>query len=185
MHYDYIIRKNPDRNQFAAMRIKLLGLGHEMAGDDEIGLVLIRSWQEQHGAKYSKVGVEVEFLDSPGVNLLGALAGLDAAVLAAAVSSGASLGWVHQFREPGLGEILRNSGRGSVRGALETLSLGRQLVPEDLPEELTLIGIEGAAFTLGEGLSPAVRAAIPEAIQVINQVLDKWLAGEGPSRTKR
>ena len=45
------------------------------------------------------------------------------------------------------------------------------MAPEELPKELVLIGIEGAAFGLGEDLSPAVRAAIPQAIETLNQAL--------------
>ncbi|MFL7813756.1 MAG: hydrogenase maturation protease [Anaerolineales bacterium] len=157
------------------MKIKVVGLGQEMAGDDQAGLLIARRWQEQHGRDYASAGVEVQLLESPGINLLGALAGLDAAVLTAAVSSGAPLGHVRQIRGPELDSWRQSAGGGSARGALETLSLGQELIPEDLPGELVLIGIEGAAFTLGEGLSPAVRAAVPQAIAAINQLLDRLI----------
>lgn len=159
------------------MKIKVVGIGHEMAGDDQAGLVIVRRWQEQHGKDYSCAGVEVQLLDSPGINLLGALAGLDAAVITAAVSSGAPVGQVRSLKKPELGGIRQLVSGGSARGALETLSLGRELVPENLPQVLVLIGIEGAAFTLGEGLSPAVRIAIPQAIVAINQALEELIAG--------
>jgi hydrogenase maturation protease len=146
-----------------------------MAGDDQAGLVIARHWQVQHGKEYTRAGVDVQILESPGINLLGALAGLDAAVLTAAVSSGAPLGHVHRLQEPELGGLRQLAGRGSARGALETLSLGQELVPEDLPQALVLIGIEGASFTLGEGLSPAVHAAVPQAIAAINQVLHELI----------
>jgi Ni,Fe-hydrogenase maturation factor len=40
-----------------------------------------------------------------------------------------------------------------------------------MPKEIILIGVEAVVFELGEGLSPAVRAAIPKALRMINQVL--------------
>jgi hydrogenase maturation protease len=157
------------------MKIKILGLGHEMTGDDEIGLVIVRRWQELHGGDYSKEGVESQILESPGINLLGTIAGLDAAVLTAAVHGGAPPGTIHLFRDKELEELPTSCSGGSARGAAETLSLGSRLIPEDLPEVLVLIGIQGAAFRLGEGLSPAVLAAVPEAISVINQIVDDLL----------
>ena len=142
-----------------------------MRGDDEIGLEIVKRWMETHGDDYPEGQIEAAILESPGINLLGEIAGLDAAVLVDAVQSGAPAGTVIQFGEEDL-EVF-GDGSGSVHGwgAAETLSLGRQLVPEDLPNEIILIGIEASVFELGEGLSPAVRNAIPEALKVVNQVL--------------
>jgi hydrogenase maturation protease len=155
------------------MRIKLLGLGHYLRGDDEIGLELVRRWKVKHEAEYPETLIEVEILESPGVNLLGALAGLDAAVLVDAVQSGAPPGTVLKFGEEDL--VVFGKGSGSVHGwgAAETLALGRRLVPEILPPVIILIGVEAVAFELGEGLSPAVRASIPKALGMINRVLKK------------
>jgi hydrogenase maturation protease len=153
------------------MKVKLIGLGHYMRGDDEIGLILVERWKEEHASAFQEQQIEVEILESPGINLLGAIAGLDAAVLVDAVQSGAPAGRVIQFTEDDL-EVF-GDGSGSVHGwgAAETLSLGRQLIPEDMPEKVILIGVESLVFELGEGLSPAVKSAIPKALAVINEVL--------------
>jgi hydrogenase maturation protease len=71
------------------MRIKLVGLGHDLRGDDQIGLKIIDQWIKAHAEDYSEDQLEVEALESPGLNLLGAIAGLDTAVLVDAVQSGA------------------------------------------------------------------------------------------------
>jgi hydrogenase maturation protease len=157
------------------MTIKILGLGQYMRGDDEIGLELLKLWTEKYAGDYPEDQIEVEILESPGINLLGAIAGLDAAVLVDAVVSGAPAGTVIKFSQDKLEEF--GDGSGSVHGwgAAETLALGRQLVPEDLPETIILIGIEAVSFELGEGLSPAVRAAIPKALALINEVLRELL----------
>ena len=155
------------------MRIVLVGLGHEMHGDDEVGLEVVREWSEQGQKEPSGMDIQTLLLDSPGVNLLGSIAGLNAAILVAAVRSGARLGSIQILKDE---ELTALEGSGGVRGgwgAAETLSLGRQLAPEELPEKLILIGIEGAAFGLGEGLSPAVRAAIPQALRALDRSLDE------------
>lgn len=156
------------------MKIILVGMGHEMHGDDEIGLEVVRRWSAENQGKYRGMKIQTSLLESPGVNLLGLIAGLDAAILVAAIRSGAPLGTVLVLDKEELtispgAEISWGGG-----GAAETLSLGRQLAPDDLPDKLVLLGIEGAAFGLGEGLSPAVRASIPQALQALNQVLNEY-----------
>lgn len=162
------------------MKIILVGLGHEMHGDDEIGLEVVRRWSAEHPAGLPGMEIRTRILDSPGIDLLGTIAGLDAAILVAALRGGAPLGAVRILKDE---QLLDSQGAGrqkSAWGAAETLSLGRRLAPEDLPGELILVGIEGAAFGLGEGLSPAVRAAIPEALMAVDRAA-RELAGKGGS----
>lgn len=152
----------------------VVGLGHEMHGDDEIGLEIVRCWVEKYGEDIP--GTKTVLLESPGLNLLGLIAGLDAAILVAAIRGGAPPGTVQIIKDEVLTTCEGSSRQLGGWSAAETLSLGRHLAPEDLPEKLVLIGIEGAAFGLGEGLSPAVRAAIPEALRALNLALKeiKW-----------
>ena len=157
------------------MQIKLIGLGQFMRGDDEIGLELVKRWMADHEAEYPEGQIEALILESPGINLLSEIAGLDAAILVDAVQSGAPEGTVIKFREEDLEVFGAGSGSGHGWGAAETLSLGRQLAQDDLPRQIILIGVEAAGFVLGEGLSPAVRAAIPEALKMINQVLGELI----------
>jgi hydrogenase maturation protease len=157
------------------MMIKLVGLGHYLQGDDEIGLELVKRWRADHASTFPTTQIETDILESPGVNLLGAIAGLDAAVLVDAVVSGAPAGTVTVFSEQDLEVFGSGSGSGPGWGAAETLALGRQLIPEDLPDTIVLIGVESVVFELGEGLSPAVRSCIPEALTAINNVLKKLI----------
>lgn len=149
----------------------LIGLGYEMHGDDEIGLEVVRRWSEEKAGRRSGEEIQTILLDSPGINLLGFIAGLDAAILVAAIQSGAPLGSIQVIQDPQITALEGLSRKGGGRGAAETLSLGQQLAPEELPKKLTLIGIEGAAFGLGEGLSPAVQAAIPDALTAVEKAL--------------
>ena len=157
------------------MLIKLLGLGHSMRGDDEIGLVIVQRWLDQHRADYPEEVIEAALLESPGVNLLGEIAGRDAAILVDAVQSGAPPGTLHKLSEEDL--LTFGGGAGSAHGwgVAETLSLGRRLAPEDLPEKIFIIGVEAVQFELGEDLSPAVRIVIPGAVEMINRILDEFL----------
>jgi hydrogenase maturation protease len=154
------------------MKIKLLGLGHSMRGDDEIGLIVVQHWMEGYREAYPENQVEGDILESPGLNLLGNISGWDAAVLVDAVQSGAPAGTIHVLAEENLAAFTEGSGSAHGWGAAETLSLGHRLVPEDMPPRIILIGIEAVQFELGEGLSPGVKAALPRAVKAINQELD-------------
>jgi hydrogenase maturation protease len=162
------------------MRIKVVGLGHDMHGDDEIGLEVVRSWSLEDTERFSGLDIDHELLDNPGINLLGVIAGLDAAILVAAIHSGAPPGSIQIIKNEQLASTTGISRKGGGGGAAETLSLGQQIAPEDLPKTLILIGIEGASFGLGEGLSPAVQASIPEAVHVINQTLKRLIRNNNP-----
>ncbi|MEE8355863.1 MAG: hydrogenase maturation protease [Anaerolineales bacterium] len=153
-------------------KIRLLGIGQSMRGDDEVGLEIVRRWLDSHIADFPK-SIEAGLLESPGLTLLGEIAGRDAAILVDAVQSGAPPGTLHQLSEDDLLNFGEGTNSAHGWGAAETLSLGRQLAPEDLPEKIILIGVEAVQFELGEGLSPAVRGAIPKAVDMINRVLGK------------
>ena len=157
------------------MIIKILGIGQSIRGDDEVGLEIVRRWRKFHGTDYPECTIEAETAESPGLTLLGLIAGLDAAILVDAVQSGAPPGTLHKLIEEDLLDF--GEGTGSAHGwsTAETLSLGRQLSPEDLPKRIFIIGVEAVQFELGEGLSPAVRAAIPEAVEMINGILEELL----------
>ena len=157
------------------MRIKILGIGQSLRGDDEVGLEIVRRWRDTHGADYPDYTVEAETAESPGLSLLGLIAGLDAAILVDAVQSGAPPGTLHKLTEEDLLNFGEGTGSAHGWGAAETLSLGRQLSPEDLPERIFVIGLEAVQFDLGEGLSPAVEASIPKAIDMINQLIQALL----------
>ncbi len=157
------------------MMIKLLGLGHSMRGDDEVGLIIVQRWVDDHRFDYPDEIIEADILESPGINLLSEIAGRDAVILVDAVQSGAPAGTLYKLTEEDLASFDDGSGSAHGWGAAETLSLGHQLIPEELPQKIILIGVEAIQFELGEGLSPAVRIAIPGALKMINQVLDNLL----------
>jgi hydrogenase maturation protease len=157
------------------MIIKILGIGQSLRGNDEVGLEIVRRWRASHGADNPDHTIEAEIVESPGLSLLGLIAGLDAAILVDAVQSGAPPGTLHKLTEEDLLNFGEGTGSAHGWGAAETLSLGRQLSPDDLPERIFIIGVEAVQFNLGEGLSPAVEASIPRAIEMINGILGEFI----------
>ncbi len=142
------------------MKTLVLGLGNPILRDDAIGLRVV----DALAASYSHPDVTLRTTSLAGVHLLDLLAGFDRAILVDAVQSGGRVGEVRCLGLDGL--------PGARNGSLphynvdipRTLSLGRALgLP--MPQQVHLVAVEAGEVTrFGEGLSPQVERAIPEAV---------------------
>jgi len=158
--------------------ITIIGIGQSLRGDDAAGLESVRLWQETYQSKHSSSTVKVELAELSGISLLNLLEGSQAAILVDAVHSSARPGTIHILAENQLEAFTQGSGSAHGWGVAETLSLGRQLKPSAMPDQLVLIGIEAGQLQLGNDLSPEVRAALPEAARLVElYVLGEKLPG--------
>ena len=125
----------------------VIGVGNEWRSDDGAGLEVAR-----------RVGGRQ--LDGEPIGLVSALEGVDEVTIVDAVSSGAPPGTVHEF-EAGLAPLpaaLFGSSSTHALGVAEAIEIARSL--GQLPTRVRVIGIEGARFDYGLGLSPEVEAAV-------------------------
>ena len=155
--------------------IKIIGIGQSLRGDDAAGLFAVRLWVETFHAEALPQAVQVELAELPGIGLLNLLQGTRFAILVDAVHSDATPGTIHRLTENQLESIKTGSGSAHGWGVAETLSLGRQLEPINLPPELILIGIEAGQLDLGEALSPDVASSLPEVARLIEQYVSAAL----------
>jgi len=153
--------------------IKIIGVGQSLRGDDAAGLAAVRLWQEKYQANIDRPNLIVELVELPGVGLLGMLEGTRTVILVDAVHNNTKAGMVHLFSDDQLDAFTEGAGSAHGWGVAETLSLGRALMPSAMPEEIFLIGIEAGDLTLGESLSPEVESALPEAANLIEQVVTR------------
>jgi hydrogenase maturation protease len=95
-------------------------------------------------------------------------------VVDAVVSSGVP-GTIYRFDAHGAGMPAELSRSGSTHGwgVAEAVALGRVL--QELPSFLIIYGIEGKNFSPGQGVSPEVARAIPEAVRRIEAEIQGWL----------
>ncbi len=156
--------------------IKVIGIGQSMRGDDAAGLAAVRLWDETYQVNPIRSHVQVELAELPGIALLDILEGASAAILVDAVRSGSSPGKVHVLYEGQLEGFTGGSGSAHGWGVAETLTLGRKLMPEKLPSQIIVIGIEAGQFEIGSNLSSAVDAALPEAALQIEQCIQAVLS---------
>lgn len=161
------------------IKVKIIGLGNDWRGDDAAGLQVVRRLQEEQLSF-------AEILENPGT--AGALADAwkDASrvVVVDAMVTGGQPGTIYRFdAHDGVVTFpLPRSSSSHGWGLSEALALGRLF--QELPPVLIVYGIEGENFNLGEGLSPAVAAAIPEAARRIAQEIRAWFT-KRPFRVAR
>jgi hydrogenase maturation protease len=150
-------------------RIKIIGVGNAWRGDDAVGLLVARRLGQEHLP-------QVEISENLGTANALADAWQDAArviVVDAVVTDGPS-GAIFRFDAHDAAAVFPVSRSPSSHGwgVAEAVALSRLF--QELPPVLIIYGIEGKNFSLGDGLSPAVAAAIPEAVQRITAEIKAW-----------
>jgi hydrogenase maturation protease len=155
------------------MNYLVLGIGQSLRGDDAAGLEAVRLWQQRFPGSAARVRVEIQEL--PGVGLLDLLEGTGAVVIVDAVKSKAPGGTLIRLGQEELVSFEPGTGSAHGWGVAETLHLGYQIYPDLVNCQVTLIGIVGGQFDMGKMLSPNVRKVIPEAAQLIENEVEKWL----------
>jgi hydrogenase maturation protease len=140
-------------------------VGNEWRGDDAAGLEVARRLREAAPSQARVIEREGEAVD-----LMEAWAGADEAIVVDAVSSGAETGTIHRL-DASNGRLPAELSGGSshVFGLAEAVELARAL--ERLPRRLLVVGIEGAAFTAGAGLTPEVERAVEQIVDELRQLL--------------
>ncbi|MCX7022243.1 MAG: hydrogenase maturation protease [bacterium] len=144
----------------AAKRTLIVGLGNPMMSDDAVGILVARGLH----ARLNNPDVELREASVAGIELMELLVGYDRAIIvdAAQTDDGRPGDWYRlDTQQEVAGELPQSSHR---FGVFEGLELGRRL-GLDMPEEIRIYAVEAPdPFTFGEGLSPALAAALPEIV---------------------
>ncbi len=152
--------------------IIVIGLGNPILGDDGVGWVVAQA-VEKRLAGYSG-NVEVECFAMGGLSLMEHLLGHQRAILIDAGNPGsAPTGSLYQFDLAELPERVSGRLASSHDVSLQTaLAMGSRLGAV-LPERITVVGIETEAiYNFSEELSPPVAAAVPEAVEIVLQLIE-------------
>ena len=126
-------------------------LGSRFRGDDAVGPLI--------ADRLRAAGATVLDCDDEPMRLLDAWAGLELVVIVDAVSSGAVAGTVHRV-DPGDGPLPGDLGLASTHAfsISDALELGRAV--GQAPRRVIVIGVEGAAFGMGDPITAEVEAAL-------------------------
>ena len=134
--------------------MNVIGLGNDWRSDDGAGLEVAR-----------RVGGRQ--LDGEPIALVEALSAGGEVTIVDAVSSGAPPGTVHEFEagaEPLPARLFGTSSTHAL-GLAEAIELARSL--GRLPARVRVLGIEGARFDYGRGLSPDIEEAVERCTRSI------------------
>jgi len=140
--------------------ILIVGVGNILLGDEGVGIHVIRELANQD------LPDNVEILDM-GVapfSLLPYIPGRKKVIIIDAVKAGGKVGSVYKFPAD---EIER---RKDKFFSLHQIGIGDILAflkPEEIPEEVVVIGIEPGEIKWGMELSPCIKDKIPQLIELI------------------
>jgi len=148
-------------------RILVAGVGNVLRGDDGFGPAVIERLGEL------PPGVEAVETGIGGVALLQELlAGCGGLVLVDAVDRGAAAGTLFELR-PEVGRAVHVADV-HLANPDRVLSMARTMGA--LPGRVRIVGCQpGEVDELGEGLSPAVAAAVEPAVAAVRRIVGVWL----------
>ena len=149
----------------------VIGLGNPILGDDGVGWVVAEEISKLKSCESTEVVVDC--LSVGGLTLMEHLVGFDRAIVVDALQTTLHpVGTVIHLQLEDLPEQIAGHLASAHDVNLKTaLQLGREMGAQ-LPEEIIIIGIEANYVNdFSKELSPQVRAAVPQAIQIIYNLL--------------
>jgi len=153
------------------MKTIVIGLGNPILGDDGVGWKVA---EEISGLVLSKSdSIVVDCLSVGGLSLMEHMIGYNRAILVDTLQTGLHPpGTVIQMQLEDLPDQLAGHLVSAHDANLKTaLQLGREMGVE-LPEQITIVGIEAQhVYDFTEVLSPDVMAAVPQAVQLVSDIL--------------
>ena len=150
----------------------IIGLGNPILGDDGVGWVVAQNLKSHY---CSDPALEFEFLSLGGLSLMERLTGYQKVILIDALSSGKhQKGKVVSFPLSDVPDLTSGHTSSAHDTSLRNaLSLGRSMgidLPKD--EDITIIAIEADnVYDFSEELSPLVAAAVPEAVNLVIDII--------------
>jgi hydrogenase maturation protease len=146
----------------------IIGLGNPLVTDDSVGLRVVEQLKPLLADRHD---VEVSEDHWGGLRLMERMIGFDRAIVVDAIQTGAPPGTIHLLTPEGIA-TQRSASAHDVNLAT-ALEFGRRAgakVPEN--SQIQLVGIEAAdTLTFGERCTPAVEAAIPQAVEAVLKAL--------------
>lgn len=149
----------PDTDKSAIV----LCIGNELIADDAVGFEVYTRLRDS--------GVRVEYCSVGGIDMLPLLQGENELIVVDAVQLGAPAGHLHVLPWE---ELPANSTAISAHGLglREAIEIGNILYPGEMPERVTLIGIEGRCFNrTRDFMTTEVAAAIDKAAAAVVGIL--------------
>jgi hydrogenase maturation protease len=152
------------------MTTLILGLGNVLMGDDGFGPHVVRAFEEQFVAG---PGVAVVDLGTPGLDLTPWLADADHVIVVDTIRANDPPGTLRVYEKEDVVRHVPFSRLGPHDPGLKESLLMLDFAGR-APRTVTLIGVVPHRVALDTALSPAVRAAVPPAVEAITDALARF-----------
>lgn len=159
--------------EVAAIRTLLLGLGNVLLSDDGIGIHVIRALDSSERTRRIGPAISVRDGGTLGLNLLTELDGVGTLIVIDAMEFGCIPGTVRTFVGPDMDGQLGGKCRSAHEVALADLMTAAVLTGS-APERRALVAVQPASTDWGLNPTEAVRAAIPDACNIVLSLLEDW-----------
>lgn len=150
--------------------IHVLGLGNVLMGDDGLGPAAVRAFEAQYTA-----GPDVQICDlgTPGLDLMPWLADADAVVIVDTVKSDLPAGTLVCYDRADLLRYPPSPRIGPHDPGVKEAFLALEFAGRE-PREFALVGVVPSRTGIDLELSPAVRAAVPRAVEAVRAALERF-----------
>jgi hydrogenase maturation protease len=148
----------------------VVGIGSTIRGDDGVGVIAARRFQESFPNRDK--GIDVIELGTAGLTLLDSVEGYDRLILLDAIVTGASPGTVHELTGKQVAASA-HLGAGHEADLPTTLALGRKL-SKHMPEDVIVFAIEARDLhRFSEHLTHEVEAAVGHVVARVRRFIDR------------
>ena len=153
------------------MKTLVIGLGNPILGDDGVGWAVASVVSKQ--LPVTSQPVEVDCLSLGGLSLMERMLGYDRVILVDSMETGQSpVGSVRTFPLASLPDPMSGHSASAHDTSLMTALKTAERIGADTPKQIDVVVIETQnVYDFSEELSPPVAAAIPEAVQVVFDLL--------------
>jgi hydrogenase maturation protease len=148
-------------------RTIIICIGNELIADDAVGFEVHKRLE----SIIDRNRIRLEYCGVGGIDLLPLLWGESDLIVVDAVQFGVKPGTVHVIPWQ---ELPCSSSAISAHGLglRETIEIGKTLYPENMPERITLVGIEGRCFNLmREFMTGEVEQGIDGVVKLIEDLV--------------
>ncbi len=149
------------------MKTLVIGVGNLLRCDDGAGVHVVN--------RLKKLAPQIDAVDVAmgGVEILEAMKGYGRVIIVDSIRTGAEPGTIYNVNIAGGEEPPRISSSHGV-DLVTTLELGRRLMPEEMPPEQVLIGIEAEDTVIfSVTCTPCVEAAVDRVVEEIIMLVEQ------------
>ncbi|MHA2247438.1 MAG: hydrogenase maturation protease [Candidatus Hodarchaeales archaeon] len=152
------------------IKILILGIGNELAGDDIIGIKAVREV-----AKIGPSGIDYKQLSTGGLQLLETILGYDKVVIVDSVETNSPNKRILKLNEENFSDATFLASPHDINFPT-AMEIGRKSLPEKMPKVIRIIGIEiPVQETITDKVSEKTLAKIPEIKKMILEEINQFL----------